>query len=142
MKITKTNPLLSIVNGYVIDSPAASNLSYFWSFGSLLGLNLVVMIVTGFLLAANYVANTELAFNSVEHITIDVFNGAILRYFHANGASMFFILVYIHIARGLFYGSYRSPRALLWCLGVIIFILMMAALLWPNWVLAILVFII
>ncbi|KAJ3248942.1 hypothetical protein HDU77_007930, partial [Chytriomyces hyalinus] len=72
------------------------------------------MIITGILLAMHYVANTALAFESVEHIMRDVNQGAILRYFHANGASMFFTLVYIHIARGLFYGSYRSPRGLLW----------------------------
>ncbi|ORY21212.1 apocytochrome b [Rhizoclosmatium globosum] len=122
MKITKRNPLLSIVNDFLIDSPAAPNLTYFWSFGSLLGLNLVLMIITGILLAMHYVANTALAFDSVEHIMRDVNNGWMLRFFHANGASMFFTLVYIHIARGLFYGSYRSPRALLWVIGVIIFI--------------------
>lgn len=83
----------------------------------------------------HYVANTALAFDSVEHIMRDVNNGYLQRYFHANGASMFFTLVYIHIARGLFYGSYRSPRAMLWIIGVIIFIVMMATLLWPNWVL-------
>lgn len=122
MKITKRNPLLSIVNDFLIDSPVAPNLTYFWSFGSLLGLNLIVMIITGILLAMHYVANTSLAFESVEHIMRDVNNGWLLRYFHANSASTFFMMVYIHIGRGLYMGSYRSPRALLWIVGVIIFI--------------------
>ena len=142
MRIFKNHPFLRLVNSYLIDSPQPTNISYLWNFGSLLAVCLIIQIITGVTLAMHYNPSIAEAFNSVEHITRDVFNGAILRYFHANGASMFFILVYIHIARGLFYGSYRSPRALLWCLGVIIFILMMAALLWPNWVLAILVFII
>lgn len=126
MRITKRNPLQSIANEYLIDSPAASNLSYFWSFGSLQGLNQVVMIITGIQLAMHYTANIEMAFNSVEHITRDVNQGWLLRYFHANGASFFFIFVYLHIGRGLYYGSYRQPRTLLWIQGVIIFIQMMA----------------
>ena len=126
MKITKTNPLLSIVNDFQIDSPAASNISYFWSFGSLLGLNLVQMIITGIFQAMNFAPNVTLAFNSCEHQTRDVDNGWILRYFHANGASFFFAWVYLHIGRGLFYGSYRSPRAQLWVIGCIIQIAMMA----------------
>ena len=84
----------------MIDSPLPTNLTYFWSFGSLLGLNLVLMILTGVLLAMHYTPNTIMAFNSVEHITRDVNNGWLLRYFHANGASWFFIWVYLHIARG------------------------------------------
>lgn len=133
MKITKRNPLLSIVNDFQIDSPAASNISYFWSFGSLLGLNLVLMIITGIQQAMHYTANTEQAFNSVEHITRDVNYGWLQRFAHANGASFFFIWVYIHIGRGLYYGSYRSPRTLLWVVGVIIFIVMMAMFYWPSW---------
>lgn len=125
MKITKRNPILSLVNEYLIDSPAPSNLSYFWNFGSLLGINLIIMIVTGVTLAMHYNASTLLAFASVEHIMRDVNNGWLLRYIHANGASFFFIWVYLHIGRGLFYGSYRPPRGLLWSIGVIIFILMM-----------------
>lgn len=126
MKITKRNPLQSIVNDFLIDSPAAINISYFWSFGSLLGLNQVQMLITGILQAMHYTANTALAFNSVEHIMRDVNNGWLLRYFHANGASFFFIWVYLHIGRGLYYGSYRQPRSQLWIIGVIIFIQMMA----------------
>ena len=125
MRITKTNPLLSIVNEFLIDSPAPSSQSYFWSFGSQLGLNLVVMIITGVQLAMHYTPNTLLAFNSVEHIQRDVNLGWLQRYFHANGASFFFIFVYCHIGRGLYYGSYRAPRALLWNIGVIIYFQMM-----------------
>jgi ubiquinol-cytochrome c reductase cytochrome b subunit len=126
MKITKTNPILSILNEFLIDSPAPSNLTYMWNFGSLLGLNLGLMIITGVLLAMHYNSSIDLAFSSVEHIMRDVNNGWLLRYLHANGASTFFILVYLHIGRGLYYGSYRSPRALLWNVGVVIFIAMMA----------------
>ena len=111
---------------YLVDSPAPINLSYFWGFGSLLGLNLVIMIVSGVTLAMHYTPQTLLAFSSVEHIMRDVNSGWLLRYIHANGASMFFIWVYLHIGRNLYYGSYRSPRGLLWTIGVIIFIAMMA----------------
>jgi len=118
--------ILALVNEYLIDSPAPVNLSYFWGFGSLLGLNLVILIVSGVTLAMHYTPNTVLAFSSVEHIKRDVNNGWLLRYIHANGASLFFIWVYLHIGRNLFYGSYRSPRGLLWTIGVVIFIAMMA----------------
>lgn len=126
MKLTKRNPILVQVNDYVIDSPAPTNQTYFWSFGSLLGLNQVVLIISGVTLAMHYTPNTLLAFSSVEHIMRDVNNGWQLRYIHANGASFFFIWVYLHIGRNLYYGSYRSPRGLLWSIGVVIFILMMA----------------
>ena len=126
MKLTRRNPILALVNEYLIDSPAPINLSYFWGFGSLLGLNLVILIVSGVTLAMHYTPKTLLAFNSVEHIMRDVNNGWLLRYIHANGASLFFIWVYLHIGRNLFYGSYRSPRGLLWIIGVVIFIAMMA----------------
>lgn len=126
MKITRTNPYLSIVNEYLIDSPAPRNLNYFWNFGSLLGLNLVIMIITGVSLAMHYTPNIELAFSSIEHIMRDVNNGWLLRYIHANGASIFFILVYTHIGRGLFYGSYKSPRKSLWIIGILIYFVMMA----------------
>jgi len=106
----------------VIDSPAPTNLTYFWSFGSLLGVNLILLIITGLTLAMHYTPNTLLAFSSVEHIMRDVNNGWLLRYLHANGASFFFIWVYLHIGRNLYYGSYRSPRGLLWSIGVVIFI--------------------
>ena len=126
MKITKTNPILNLVNDFLIDSPAPNNISYFWNFGSQLGLNLVLMIVTGILLAMHYNSSVQLAFNSVEHICRDVNAGWQQRYLHANGASSFFFMVYLHIGRGLFYGSYRQPRGLQWIQGVQIFIAMMA----------------
>ena len=97
-----------------------------WSFGSAAGLCLVIQIITGIFLAMHYTPHIDLAFNSVEHIMRDVNNGWLIRYMHANGASMFFIVVYSHIFRGLYYGSYIYPRGLLWCSGVIIFLLMMA----------------
>ena len=126
MKISKQNPILSLVNLFLIDSPLPLNISHFWSLGSLLGLNLIILIISGLSLAMHYTPNVLLAFASIEHIMRDVNNGWLLRYLHANGASFFFIWVYLHIARGLFYGSYRTPRALLWNIGVIIYILMMA----------------
>lgn len=126
MKITKKNPILALVNDYLIDSPAPTNLSYFWNFGSLLGLNLVIMIVSGITLAMHYSNHASLAFHSVEHIMRDVNMGWLIRYIHSNGASFFFIFVYLHIARGLFYGSYRSPRGMLWNIGVLIYLIMMA----------------
>lgn len=126
MRLFKNHPLLSIVNGMVIDLPAPSNLSYFWNFGSLLGLCLVIQLASGIFLAMHYTAHVDLAFSSVEHIMRDVNYGWLLRYIHANGASMFFIMVYIHIGRGLYYGSYTKPREMVWGVGVIIFIVMMA----------------
>lgn len=126
MKITKRNPIQAIVNDFLIDSPSPSNINYFWNFGSLLGINLVIMIITGIALAMHYTPHVNLAFASVEHIMRDVNYGWLLRYIHANGASIFFILVYLHIGRGLYYGSYRSPRNLLWFIGVGIFLAMMA----------------
>lgn len=126
MKLSKRSPMLGIVNEYIVDSPAPVNLSYFWNFGSQLGVNQIVMIISGITQAMHYTPHTALAFNSVEHIMRDVNNGWIQRYIHANGASFFFIFVYQHIARGLYYGSYRSPRGQLWVLGAIIYILMMA----------------
>jgi ubiquinol-cytochrome c reductase cytochrome b subunit len=97
-----------------------------WGFGSAAGIFLVVQLITGIALAMHYVPHVDLAFLSVEHIMRDVNNGWLLRYLHANGASFFFLVVYLHLFRGLYYGSYQSPRALTWCLGVGIFILMMA----------------
>ena len=110
----------------LIDLPAPSNLSYLWGFGSLLGLCLIIQILTGIFLAMHYTAHVDLAFNSVEHIMRDVNYGWAIRYAHANGASMFFIMVYLHIARGLYYGSYTKPREMVWGVGVIILIAMMA----------------
>ena len=119
-------PVFSFINHNLRDYPTPKNLSYFWNFGSLAGITLIIMIVTGVLLAMQYTANSELAFDSVERIMRDVNNGWLLRYLHMNGASMFFIVVYIHIGRGLYYGSYTKPREMLWGVGVVIFILMMA----------------
>ena len=110
----------------MVDSPQPANISYMWNFGSLLGLVLIIQIITGVTLAMHYTPSVDLAFVSVEHIMRDVNYGWLLRYLHANGASFFFIFVYLHIGRGLYYGSYRSPRTLLWSIGVIILVLMMA----------------
>jgi ubiquinol-cytochrome c reductase cytochrome b subunit len=126
MKLTHSNPILSLVNEYLIDSPAPRNLNYFWNFGSLLGLNLIILIISGLTLAMHYTPHISLAFSSVEHIMRDVNNGWLIRYIHANGASFFFIWVYLHIARGLYYGSYKSPRAMLWIIGLVIYLIMMA----------------
>ena len=119
-------PLLAVVNNHIVDYPTPVNLSYLWGFGSLAGLCLVIQIVTGIFLAMHYTAHVDLAFASVEHIMRDVNNGWLLRYLHANGASFFFIVVYLHIFRGLYYGSYAHPRGHLWCSGVAILLLMMA----------------
>ena len=102
------------------------NLNYFWNFGVLAGAALMVQIITGIVLAMHYSANVGVAFNSVEHIMRDVNSGWFIRYAHMNGASMFFIVVYLHIFRGLYYGSYKAPREMVWLLGVTIFLLMMA----------------
>ena len=102
------------------------NLNYFWNFGFLAGLCLMIQIVTGVILAMHYGGNTAVAFNSVEHIMRDVNWGWMLRYAHANGASAFFVVIYLHIFRGFFYGSYKAPREMIWLLGVVIFLLMMA----------------
>ena len=126
MRIFKSHPLLKIVNSYVIDSPTPSNISYLWNFGSLLGFCLVIQIVTGVTLGMHYTPNVLEAFDSVEHIMRDVNNGWLLRYLHSNTASAFFFLVYLHIGRGIYYGSYKAPRTLVWIIGTVIFILMMA----------------
>ncbi len=118
--------LLATLNNHIVDYPTPVNISYFWGFGSLAGFILVIQILTGIFLAIHYTANVELAFSSVEHIIRDVYNGWLLRYLHANGASFFFIVVYIHMFRGLYYGSYIHPRELLWCSGVVILILIIA----------------
>jgi ubiquinol-cytochrome c reductase cytochrome b subunit len=126
MRIFKSYPFLKLVNAYVVDAPVPSNLSYLWNFGSLLGLCLVIQIATGVFLAMHYNPSVAEAFNSVEHIMRDVNNGWLIRYLHSNTASAFFFIVYLHIGRGLYYGSYRSPRTLTWVIGTIIFILMIA----------------
>lgn len=119
-------PIVGILENTLLRHPYPKNLSYWWSFGSIAGIALIVQILSGLFLAMHYVPNTELAFNSVEHIMRDVNYGWLIRYIHAVGASMFFVALYAHIARGLYYGSYRSPRELLWWIGVIIFLLAMA----------------
>jgi len=114
MRIWKSHPLLTLVNGYLVDSPQPSNISYLWNFGSLLGLCLIIQIITGVTLAMHYNASVAEAFNSVEHIMRDVNNGWLIRYLHSNTASAFFFLVYLHVGRGLYYGSYKAPRTLVW----------------------------
>ena len=106
--------------------PVPRNLNYFWNFGVLAGMFLAIQIVTGIVLAMHYAANAGIAFDSVEHIMRDVNAGWFFRYAHANGASLFLLVVYVHIARGLWYGSYKAPREMVWLLGVVIFLLMMA----------------
>ncbi|HYC67510.1 cytochrome b/b6 [Brevundimonas sp.] len=106
--------------------PTPKNLNYWWTFGGILALCLVVQIATGVILAMHYVPNTEMAFASVERIMRDVNGGDIIRYTHANGASMFFIAVYLHMLRGLYYGSYKAPREMIWIVGCVIFFLMIA----------------
>jgi len=120
------NALLSFIDSHIISYPTPVNLNYFWSFGSSAGLCLVIQILTGVFLAMHYTPQIDLAFNSVEHIMRDVNNGWLIRYIHANGASIFFIVVYSHIFRGLYFGSYIYPRDKLWISGVFIFLLMMA----------------
>jgi len=122
----KQSSIIQLFNDHLVDYPTPSNITYFWNFGSMAGMCLVIQIVTGIGLAMHYTAHVDLAFHSVEHIMRDVNGGWLLRYVHANGASMFFIVVYIHIGRGLYYGSYTEPRGFLWTIGVVILILMMA----------------
>ncbi len=124
-KSVRSWPLSSILNKHLGDYPTPANLSYFWSFGSLAGICLGVQLVTGIILAMHYVANADLAFASVEHIMRDVQGGWLIRYLHANGASFFFIAVYVHIARAVFYRSYVS-NGFAWLSGVLIFFLLMA----------------
>jgi ubiquinol-cytochrome c reductase cytochrome b subunit len=119
-------PVFTFIGHELEEYPTPRNLSYWWNFGSLAGIILVLMIVTGIFLAMNYTPNADMAFGSVERIMRDVNYGWLLRYMHQNGASFFFIIVYIHIFRGLYYGSYKAPRELLWMLGVVILLLMMA----------------
>ena len=119
-------PLPRLVYDSFVAYPVPRNLNYAYTFGGILSLMLAAQILTGIVLAMHYAANSGLAFNSVEHIMRDVNKGWLLRYMHANGASFFFIAVYVHIFRGLYYGSYKAPRELLWILGCIIYLLMMA----------------
>ena len=120
-------PIFSVLREALVDHPTPRNLNYWWNFGSLAGITLIIMIVSGLMLSMHYIAHTDLAFDSVEHIMRDVNYGWLIRYIHSVGASMFFFVVYIHISRGLYYGSYKSPREVLWWLGIIIFLLMIAS---------------
>lgn len=119
-------PIFSMMHADLVDYPTPRNLNYWWNFGSLAGITLVIMILTGIFLAMHYTAHVGYAFESVERIMRDVNYGWLIRYLHMNGASMFFIVVYIHIFRGLYYGSYKPPREVLWMLGVFILLAMMA----------------
>ena len=119
-------PMFSFVEKELVDYPTPRNLNYWWNFGSLAGIVLVIMIVTGIVLAMHYTPHVDHAFDSVERIMRDVNYGWLLRYIHSNGGSAFFVIVYIHIFRGLYYGSYKSPREILWILGVVILLCMMA----------------
>src|SRR6266699_3374351 len=118
-------PIFTFLRSELDEYPTPRNLNYLWNFGSLSGIVLVIMIVTGIVLAMHYTPTADGAFNSVEHIMRDVNYGWLIRYVHTTGASMFFVAVYIHLFRGLYYGSYKAPRELLWWLGVIILLLMM-----------------
>ncbi|MGC6511207.1 MAG: cytochrome b [Parvibaculales bacterium] len=120
-------PLMRLAHDSFVDYPTPKNLNYWWTFGGILTFCLMTQIITGIILAMHYTPHVDLAFNSVEHIMRNVNYGWLIRYIHANGASMFFLAVYIHMFRGMYYGSYKAPREVLWILGVIIYLLMMAA---------------
>jgi len=120
-------PIIRLAHDSFVDYPTPKNLNYWWTFGGILTFCLFTQIITGIILAMHYTPHVDFAFNSVEHIMRNVNYGWLIRYIHANGASMFFLAVYIHIFRGLYYGSYKAPREVLWILGVIIYLLMMAA---------------
>ena len=117
---------MGLVKGHALDFPTPKNLNYWYTFGGILAVMLVVQILTGIILVMHYTPHVDHAFASVEHIMRDVNSGWMIRYMHANGASMFFIAVYIHIFRGMYYGSYKAPREVLWMIGVLIYLVMMA----------------
>nr|AAF13434.1 cytochrome b [Philemon corniculatus] len=124
LNLRKRHPLLKIINDSLIDLPTPSNISTWWNFGSLMGICLTIQIVTGLLLATHYTADTSLAFSSVAHMCRDVQFGWLIRNLHANGASLFFICIYIHIGRGLYYGSYLNKET--WNIGVVLLLTLMA----------------
>ncbi len=124
--IDRRLPIFSMMQADLVDYPTPKNLNYWWNFGSLAGIVLVIMIATGVFLAMHYTPHADYAFESVERIMRDVNYGWLIRYLHSNGATMFFIVVYIHVFRGLYYGSYKPPRELLWIIGVLILLAMMA----------------
>nr|YP_003204903.1 endonuclease [Millerozyma farinosa]CAY39273.1 Endonuclease, COB group I intron encoded [Millerozyma farinosa] len=126
MTMRKSNPYLTLVNSYTMDSPQPTSMNYWWNLGSLTGLCTVMQMASGTFTAMHYSSNMELAFNSVEHIMRDVNAGWLIRYMHANGASFFFMCLYMHMGKALYYGSYKTPRVLVWSVGVVIFILTMA----------------
>jgi quinol-cytochrome oxidoreductase complex cytochrome b subunit len=117
-------PIIRFSKEHLMDYPTPKNLNYWWTFGAILAFMLVVMIISGIVLAMHYTPQVSMAFNSVEHIRRDVNGGRIIQAIHANGASMFFAAVYIHMFRGLYFGSYKSPREVIWILGVLLFVLM------------------
>ena len=119
-------PVMGLIHSSFVVFPNPRNLNYWWTFGGILAFMLAAQIITGIVLVMHYTPHVDYAFNSVEHIMRDVNYGWLIRYAHANGASMFFIAVYIHILRGMYYGSYKAPREILWILGVVIYLLMMA----------------
>jgi len=119
-------PIVAFAKDHLMDFPTPKNLNYWWTFGGILAVMLVVQIVTGIVLVMHYTPQVDFAFNSVEHIMRDVNYGWMLRYMHFNGASFFFIAVYIHMFRGMYYGSYKAPREVIWMIGVIIYLIMMA----------------
>ena len=119
-------PIIRFSKEHLMDFPTPKNLNYFWTFGAILVMCLGIQIVTGIILAMHYTPNIGMAFDSVEHIRRDVNGGRMIQSFHAVGASMFFAAIYIHIFRGMYFGSYKAPREILWILGVLIFVLMMA----------------
>jgi ubiquinol-cytochrome c reductase cytochrome b subunit len=124
MRFVKRNSFLNIMHHTIFTYPAPSNLSYWWNFGSLSFICLIIQVLTGIFLAMHYTAHADLAFLSVEHIMRDVNYGWLIRYMHLNGASLFFLVVYFHMFRGIYYGSYNKPREVLWVLGVLILLLM------------------
>ena len=121
-----SKPIIKMVTSHLVDYPTPISLNYLWGFGSMAGIILIIQLITGIFLAMHYTPYINIAFQSIEHIMRDVNIGWLLRYIHANGASFMFFVLYVHIFRGFYYGSYTSPRVITWCIGVIIFILMMA----------------
>ena len=117
-------PIGGLIHSSFVVYPTPKNLNYWWTFGAILSFMLGVQIITGIVLVMHYTPHVDFAFNSVEHIMRDVNYGWLLRYLHANGASMFFLAAYIHMFRGMYYGSYKDPREVLWILGVILLLLM------------------
>ncbi len=119
-------PVVAFAQDHLMSFPTPKNLNYWYAFGGILTVMLVVQLITGIVLAMHYTPHVDMAFSSVEHIMRDVNYGWLLRYMHANGASMFFIAVYVHMFRGMYYGSYKAPREILWMIGVLIYLIMMA----------------